>query len=189
MKIIKFSTIKFSLVFLLLCFNSNAAEIKFSHADNKNGLFSIKVFSVINANPQKVFDILTDYNHITRLSPKIIESKLIRTEGELAVVKTIAKGCVWFFCKKIINTQTITIKGTTINAATLPKESNLKVGKMMWKITPASKGTNIEYYAEIKPDFFVPPVIGAFFIKKSLLEEASYLFASIEKIANETVAK
>lgn len=175
----------FLIIFLFFNFNANAAEIKFSKATHKDGRYFIKVFGVVQANPQKVFDILTDYNHITKISPKVIESKIVRTEGNAVIVKTIAKGCVWFFCKKIINTQATTTSGTTIDAVTLPGESNLKVGKMHWEIKRIPSGTAIDYYAEIETDFFVPPIIGTFFIKRSLLEEATALVETVEKLANE----
>ena len=231
-------------VILLFSLDIKAAEIKYSEAVYQDGVFFIKTSGIVDASPQTIFAILTDYQNLTRVSPKIIESKIIRTclkprcdkpemvdllapqrsllnmreqrsgentplmavtdkdfkqalrqDGDVTVVRTVTKGCVWFMCKKIIDTQATTLEVTddkmTITAITLPDESNLKIGKMIWEIKAAKDSdgqkndnqTEINYSAEIKPDFFVPPVIGAFFVKNTMSNEATLFIQSIENLA------
>jgi len=173
------------IIFLPFQTNVNAAEINFSEARHINGRYFIKVSGTVLANHQSVFNVLINYNNITKLSPKIIESKILYFEDGEVIVRTVAEGCVWFFCKEIINTQSINTSNTTINSTTIASQSNLKFGKMKWEIKEIDGGTQINYSAEIEPDFFVPPIIGDFFIKKSLLGEAINFIKNVEKVTNE----
>ena len=174
------------IIFLFFSLNAKAANITFSSAKYKNDRFIIKIIGVVSAKPAQVFAVLTDYKNIPKISPKIIESKIIKTDGDTTIVKTVAKGCVWFFCKEIINTQTTTsIPEKRIQSITINAQSNLKFGQMVWNIKEVNLGTQIDYYAEIEPDFFVPPLIGSYFIKNSMLEEAKYFIDSVEKLVDQ----
>ena len=175
------------IIFLFFSLNAKAANITFSAAKYKNDRFIIKVIGVVSAKPAQVFAVLTDYKNIPKISPKIIESKIIKTDGDTTIVKTVAKGCVWFFCKEIINTQTTTsIPEKRIQSITINAQSNLKFGQMVWNIKEVNLGTQIDYYAEIEPDFFVPPLIGSYFIKNYMLEEAKYFIDSVEKLVDQS---
>jgi hypothetical protein len=177
----------FSILFIFLVAfisNANSSNITSSSADYKNGRFIIKVVGIVEAKQEKVFLLLTDYKNIHHLSPKIAENKIIKNDDNGLVVRTVIRGCVWFFCKDIINNQIITSEfANKIQAFTLPEGSNLRFGKMNWEITEAKGGTQIDYSAEIEPDFFVPPVIGSFFIKNRMLEEAKDFVDSVEELA------
>ena len=174
------------IIFLFFSLNAKAANITFSSAKYKNDRFIIKVIGVVSAKPAQVFAVLTDYKNIPKISPKIIESKIIKTDGDTTIVKTDAKGCVWFFCNEIIKTQTTTsIPEKRIQSITINAQSNLKFGQMVWNIKEVNLGTQIDYYAEIEPDFFVPPLIGSYFIKNSMLEEAKYFIDSVEKLVDQ----
>ncbi len=171
---------------LLFSLNTQAANITSSSAEYKNHRFIIKVVGIVSASPKNVFALLTDYTSLTQISPKIISSKIIKENSNIIIVETIAKGCIWFFCRKIINTQTTTsVPEKSIQAITIPSSSNLKFGKMLWGIREVESGTEIEYYAEIEPDFFFPPLIGTYFIKNVMLEEAKTFVNSVEKLANQ----
>ena len=175
-----------TITLLLLSFNAKASDITSSSAEYESDRFVIKVVGVVDAPPNHVFSVLTDYKNITKISPKIIESKIIKTDGDATIVKTVVKGCVWFFCKEVINTQTTTsILEKRIQSITITSGSNLKFGKMVWNIKEVKAGTQIDYYAEIEPDFFVPPLVGAYFIKNSMLEEAKAFVDSVEKLSQQ----
>jgi hypothetical protein len=166
-------------------FNSKASQIISSSAEYENDRFIIKISAVVQAKPKDVFKLLTDYPNLTKISPKIIESKIIKTGSEATIVKTIAKGCVWFFCREVINTQITTfVINKSIQSTTIPDQSDLEFGKMLWDVKKVGDNTQIDYYAELDPKFFVPPLIGSYFVKKSMLKEAEAFVDSIEKLSN-----
>lgn len=181
-------------VFFVAIFFSNyawSAEIKSSRASYDNKTFYIHISAFIDANPNQVMAILTDYNHLGKLNPQIIESEILipKDKENKTTVRTVIKGCVWFFCHNIINVQEVTTSDLSIVANTLPKQSNIKFGKMRWQIKPTKNGSEIHYFAAIKPAFFVPPVIGSVFVRDSLLQESIALIKNLESLARVSQVK
>lgn len=177
----------FSTIFLFLkSVNANCAEILSSNAKYENDRFFISVDSRLDIPAKSAFKILTDYENITILSPKIINSRVISSKKTTTVVRTVVRGCVLFFCKKMTNTQTTTIGQNRIESVTIPEMSDFLYGKMEWTIRKDGEKTIINYKAEIEPDFFIPPLIGSYFITSSMKEEAETLAKRIEEVANES---
>jgi hypothetical protein len=173
------------LITLFVSHQAYSAQIIFSNASYKNKRFYVNIEAQINSSPKLIFAILTNYNNLSNISPKIIESKIIKKEGEDFIVKTVIKGCILFFCKKITNVQrTAQILEKSITAITIPPKSNLKYGKMTWQIEENKKGVKLKYLAQIEPDFFIPPIVGEYFIKKAMLKEAQNLIRNMDNLEN-----
>ncbi|MFT6332238.1 MAG: hypothetical protein ACJAW3_000568 [Lentimonas sp.] len=174
------------LTFLLLFNNSSqAAEINSIKTKHKNGRFTIDAKLTISASPENIFRILTNYQNLPKISPKIISSKILKKSVKNIKVRTVIKGCALFACKIIVNTQLVTsVPNEKITTITLPKESNLKFGKMIWIMKKNGNKTDVTYFAQIEPEFFIPPIIGSFLIKKSMKKEAEELMNNVEKAAN-----
>lgn len=180
--------IRILFIAILLCSTTaNAGEIISHKASYKNKIFYIHVVAVVDTSKQAALQILTDYEHLPKLNPKITNSKIISKSADKTIVKTVIKDCIEFFCQEIINTQEVVESDSIIISTTLPEQSNLKIGNMKWEIEDGEKEgtTKITYTAKVKPDFFVPPGIGDIFIKKSMLEDAVKLLENIEQLAKE----
>lgn len=162
---------------------AQAFEITSSQSKNVGKRFLIDVSAHVKVQPEQVLAILTNYDNLAQVNHNIISSQIISQNQNGTIVKTVIKGCVWFFCKEVVNTQEVEVSNTTISAVTLPKQSDFKNAKMVWKIKKSKDGTEINYYAEIEPTFFVPPIIGTFFIKNTLLKEAVDSIRNIENSA------
>ncbi len=177
----------FCFLFLPVCL-ANAANINLAKASYNKNTFLIKVTAVVKANPEKVFAILTNYDQLEKISPKIIESRILQDHNNKKIVKTFAKTCVLFLCKTIINTQEVIAVNLenkyVITSSTIASESNLKFGYMQWQIEPVSEGSKITYIGKIEPNFLVPQFIGQYFIKNILLTEAKNLLINLEKLTS-----
>lgn len=179
-------TLLLTIFLLLKAPNAISAEILLSSSEYEDGYFLISATSKIDATKKSVINILTDYENITQLSPKIIESQIMEFNKERAIIRTVVRGCVLFFCKRLTNFQTTrVVDKSNIESVTIPEGSDFEYGKMTWNISEKEGKTTIKYSAKIKPNFFVPPLIGTYFVKKSLLEEAGVVAFSIERIASE----
>ena len=172
-------------LFLLLFFslNSHAYEIESLNSKYENGRFTIDSKAIINAKKERVFQILTNYEELPKLSSKIIYSKIIDQNTNFTKVTSKAQSCVLFFCQKIINTQLVRVKGDQITAETVAVESDLKFGQMNWQIEEKSGKTHINYSATIELKFFVPPVIGTYFVKHLLEKEAKEILKNVERLS------
>lgn len=173
------------LVCYFLCLPiSQGGEILDSYINYENGHYQIRLQMKIEAETETVYAILTDFNHLKDLNPTIKTSRLVHSEGKQHKVQIIAEGCVWFFCQEIMQVQQITELGNGyIQGVTLPKESNMEYGRVLWHIQPQDEFTVIQYRADVVPGFFVPPLIGPYFMKRRMLEEAEKTIHEIERIA------
>ena len=174
---------------ILLCSNNAwSFSIESEVATYEDKKFNIDISGSVSAPSEEIFFILSDYNNLSIISPKIIESKIIRQEDGKKIVRSVIKDCVLFFCQEVINTQiTAEYKENTsmkIYSKTLPEESNLKSGVIKWTLTEDGNKTKIDYHAEAEPEFKVPKIIGQFFVKYYISKEAKNLIENIENLAN-----
>lgn len=163
---------------------SHAGEVLNSYVNYADGHYLVRLEMKIEADQDTVYAILTDFNHLTQLNDTIKSSRLLESDGQVHRVQIEAEACVWFFCQKIKQVQRVTELGKGyIKAATLPEESNMEYGRILWHIQQEDGFTLIHYRADVVPGFFVPPLIGPYFMKTRLLEEAEKTIRGIERIA------
>lgn len=166
------------ITFLSLTLSANAGEILKNEVKSSDGVYKIKTVAVIDAPKDKVIKLLTDYDNLNLISPTIIESEKL----ENGTVKTVAEGCVLFFCQKITNVQTMTKNDDELSSKTDESKSDIS-GFMNWKFSEKDGKTKIEYNAEIVPKFFVPILIGPYLLRGKLTEESEISINKIEELA------
>jgi hypothetical protein len=52
-----------------------------------------------------------------------------------------------------------------------------------WSFTPDGEGTRVTYFMEMEPDFWLPPFVGPWFLKRTLLRGAPAAIDQIEYLA------
>ncbi len=162
-----------------------AYELNNSVVTEENGIFHIKISAIINAPDKHVRQALSDYTHIYRLSPSIIESEVLPSskKGEIQV-KTKLLYCNSVFCRKVERVDSVsTLPSGDLQAEIVPELSEFRSGQAIWKITPMGDRSGLVYEASIEPDFYIPPFIGTFVVKNSLEDEFITTFDRVERIA------
>ena len=150
------------------------------------GVFYIKASVVLHAPAEYVHGVLTDYVHIYRLNPSIIESEVLASaDNNIARIRTKVIGCVSFYCEEIERVEDVRILASgDIQAKIVPESSQFKSGVTLWQIRSMGKDSRLTYYAEMEPDFFIPPIIGNAIVKAKLRDEIMTSFRRLEKIAS-----
>lgn len=176
------------LVFSLACyvpFQAQAGAITHNDIIYKNGLYTSYTSATLNAPYDRIYAILTDYSHLTQLSPKILESTLVQAKQDTNIVRTVTKDCALFFCITMKNTQTMhDDHHGHITGTTLPEQSDFSQGHMNWTITKLNNTqTEISMKGDFAPAFFVPPMIGPLIIQQKVKEQAGISIQTIEDIA------
>ena len=154
------------------------------------GVYHISLTMHLDAPMQQVWDVLTDFRHIYRLNPSIIESRLLPTpEGRAARVFTRMQGCVGFYCREFSRVEDVweTPPGE-IATRIVPEMSDFDAGASHWRVEDIGEGTELSYEASLDPGFFVPPVVGGYFVKHKFQEETLLSFEKIECIARVKLA-
>lgn len=156
-----------------------------------SGDYQIKVVALIAAPASYVRDVLTDYTHIYRLNPSIIESEVLKQEDDGSVnVRTKVVGCAAYFCEELERVEKVRqLPSGDLQAEIIPALSQFKSGKTTWHIKPVGDYCEVTYVSDMEPDVYIPPVVGKFLIKKSIREEMQISFTNLEKISSVLAAR
>jgi len=152
----------------------------------QNGIYQIKVVAIIGASERHVRQVLTDFRHIYRLNPSIIESDVVkRHDDESVSVRTKIIGCAAYFCEELERVERVReMPSGDLLAEIVPEQSQFKSGQTLWSIKSLGDKCEVSYKSDMVPDIFIPPVVGKFLIKKSIRQQMQISFANLEKISN-----
>ena len=163
----------------------HAGEVLHSFVDHEDDHFFLQLEMRIRAPLHKVYAVLLDFNHLTRLNNNIIHSRLLASSDKQHKALVITEGCIWFFCKTVTQVQTIQeLANGYLLVETLPEQSDLEFGNILWHVRADGKQTLISYSADFIPDFWVPPLIGPWLMNSRLLTEGKETINGIERQAN-----
>ena len=163
-----------------------ANDIHDFEVTDEDGIYYIKASIVLYAPAEYVFNVLTDYVHIYRLNPSIVESEILASpDDNVSRIRTKVVGCVISYCEEIERVEDVrTLSPGTIQAVIVPELSQFKSGITLWQIRSIGENAMLTYNAEMEPDFFIPPIIGNAIVKARLRDELMASFTRLEKIAS-----
>lgn len=182
------SRLKHLVLILIVSFPLNALSYEFTDSEitEDDGVFQIRVSAIIAAPAEYVRNVLTDYSHLYRLSPSIIENEVLpsSTRNEKHV-RTRLLFCTSVFCREAERVDTVRmLESGIIEAEIIPHLSEFKSGKATWTITADNSQTHVVYQAYLEPDFFIPPFLGTQLIMDNLHTEFTTTFIRMERIAS-----
>ncbi len=145
--------------------------------------YQVQITFDVAAPVNQVMAVLTDYRYPDRLNPEVTKREVIRRQRGITRVRTEIRSCVFFYCKDLVLTQDVTVVADTIQANIVPDESDFRFGYLRWLVSSSDNGgSHIGFEAVMEPDFFIPPLIGGFFIRKRLRQE---ILATAENLETE----
>jgi len=178
-------------VLLLIPAGSFAGQVLESRVDYDGDVFEMSAVALIDAPPGQVLGALTDYQHLSQVNPDIIESEILLVYSPTRHrVRSLLKTCILFFCKRIHQVQDITqVSDRVIEAVNLPEGSDFEYGTMRWELAEQGDATRMHFDAQLKPAFWVPPLIGSWLVKRKLVREITASTFMIEANARTTVSE
>ncbi len=172
---------------------AGAAEIKSIGVTKEQGRYIVTSLSVVQAPPEAVFEFLTDYDNFHKISSVFVESRFIERDpsGPGGLVYTLTRGCVAFLCKSIERVERLSGEYPhRVHASVLAdRSSGARYGEASWQLTPVEGGTRIDYLLEMEPDFWIPPVLGPWAVKRSLKRGAEGAVERLEILSREIAAR
>jgi hypothetical protein len=161
-----------------------AGELLDTNVDFVDDHYLIHIDMLIEADPERVYDYLTDYDRLDRLSPDITQSELLYANHPQYRVRVITTGCIGPFCQTIEQVQDVTeLRSGYILVKVMPAMSDLRYGKNIWHIRAENGRTRVIYSADVVPDFWLPPIIGPLLFKQKLATEAENVINTLETLA------
>ena len=147
------------------------------------GHYKVNFNAHIKAPPDRVFQLLVDFNRLHRLSKSIRYSELIKMHKDgRAQVRVKMRGCFLFFCRNATKVEDVAICGNSdITMTIIPELSDFKYGQSRWQVIPHVDGTHLIYTADMVPRFR-----GRFFIKRQLRKSAKETVQQLQRLANKS---
>ena len=166
---------------------SSAGQIEHIDITHANGVYSIDLNVLLDARLPDVYSLVTDFAGTARLNDSIVRNE-VQADPENARWKRAMtiESCVWFFCFEVQQTEWLTIKQLAVIGSIIPEESNLGPGQSRWALSePSPEQTRVLYTSEIRPEFWLPPLVGPYMLRKALRKEVHETVDRIETLARD----
>jgi hypothetical protein len=155
---------------LLSALSAAGADIHRLDVERQEGLFRLYLSAHVRAPSAAVWSNLTHYACLHRLSEAVRLSEILGQDGPgNPLLYTRTHLCVWIFCKELEQVQRMRVTGSRrLEAESLPGLSDFEYGYMRWDLAEETAGTRFQLIAELRPAFWVPPVLGPLLIARGL---------------------
>ena len=162
-----------------------AGEMLNVEIGESHGVYHVALEMILDAPYDDVHAVITDYTHIYRIDPAIVESgTLDAPDPSVTRVRTMINDCVFLVCRDILRVEDVREVGDNdIYTVIVPELSNVRSGATHWHMDPVGNKTRISYGMTLEPGMFVPPVVGRYLVEKRIMEKTMDCFNNIEHIA------
>lgn len=153
--------------------------------DRDGRAYHLSMTVELNAPPERVRAVLTDFEHLHRVNPSIVASEVLPSPApDVTRVRTHVKSCVWFFCRKLDLVEDLrTGPEGDISARIVAELSDMKAGSAHWTIDGAGDVTRVTYRSTMEPGFWVPPLVRSRAVKKSLRKNLLATAENLERLS------
>ncbi len=164
---------------------ASAATILHTEAGHVEDRYTVSFEVVLDAERSKVWQIMTDYERLPRVSKIIVESRVLKQEDtNRHRVGVTLEACVLIFCKTVKRVVDIEAwPQQEILVTEDPAQSDFRYAVERWRVVAEGEKTRLFYSAEMVPDFFIPPLIGPWVVKYFLQREIKATALQVEALA------
>jgi len=174
-------------LFFLLQSIASSGELITSRITLDEDHYLIYVVMDVEADYKKVYQLLTNYDNLHKISESITASEVIYAAHPEYVVQVTTYSCISFICQEVVQLQNTTeLSRGYIRVSVVAAESDLDYGENLWHIQPYEGGTRVTFSSDMVPGFWVPPLVGTVLFKSKLLEETYAIIEGLETLANHT---
>lgn len=163
----------------------SAAEMRSIDVQYEDGFYTLVSVVWFDAGVRSMFDVFSTWDLSDQFSGAVVEARdLEADEVGRPGFFVVNRGCVVFFCKTLTRQGYVEIEDEKVlRAIADPALSDFKVSNEAWEFTEESGGTIVKYTLHMQPDFWVPPAIGPYLIKRKLKNDGGGALDRIEAIA------
>lgn len=170
-----------------LALAAHSATLDTLEVTREEGRYELFADTFVAASPSDIYAVLLEYedNKFQRISSVYKESAYLDPASDgTPIVYTLMEGCIVFYCLSMRRTERLEKEEFSyIRTMTIPEQSNFKYSHSEWTFAPAEGGTRMTYTMVMEPDFFVPPIVGPYILKRVLRSGGARVISRIERIA------
>lgn len=175
---------------LALPVSAAASDLRELEVDYVDGVYSMQSTAWFAASQAAMFAVLSDWDRFTTFSSVIVESRDIAPDDSGRAGYFVRnRGCILLFCKTVERHGFLVVTPDVLIEATVdPQRSDFELCDERWEFSSDGDGTLVRYSLRMKPDFWVPPVFGPYFIQRKMRGSGVGALDRIEKAAQEWTA-
>jgi hypothetical protein len=159
--------------------DARAYELVAVEAHRDGPVYQLRVEALFDAPPERLLRVLTDYNRLHELHPRITSSRSLGLVGPATEeVHTSFEGCVLFFCRTVLRAERILLEAGSLFGEDVPERGSFSEGNSEWHLSAEGGGTRLRYETRFVPAFRVPPMLGP-----------AMLARTVERLTVETMAE
>ncbi|NIP48628.1 MAG: SRPBCC family protein [Gammaproteobacteria bacterium] len=171
-----------ALLLMLLCHvqAAQAGEIQQVSITRQGPIYSISFLVVIEREISQVRSRLLDHARFHELSDMVVVSKHLR-KNQTNLRQLEVRACLIFFCPEFVVRERIDLGPDGFTATVIPEQSDFYLGVSHWLLKPDKPGhTTLTFDSTLEPKFWIPPLIGPWFLEKRLTRELGVLVERVE---------
>jgi hypothetical protein len=164
---------------------AQSADLRDVLVERDENHYTLTSAAWFDVTPDALYAVLTNHDLFTKFTSAIVESRNEPPDAKgRPQFYSRMEGCVLLWCKSFIRYGHLELTPkTVIIAISNPEESDFKLSREQWKLVPEKEGTLLVYEFEMEPDFWVPPVIGPYYIIRALRSGGERAINRIEALA------
>jgi len=173
-----------ALAALALCVSraAFAADPVVTNVDREGSVLQVRSILVADAPATTCYAVLADLDRLADFVPRMKSSRVISPPGQPTRLHQVGDASTGFF--HVIVDVTLDVKADPPRRLEFHRVAgNLREMQGSWTVTGDARRCEIRYFADIEPEFWVPPLIGAHLAQEQIEEQLRGLLAEIDRRA------
>ena len=172
---------------LLVSGAATAADMRSLDVRFEDGFYTLESTVWFDAGLESTYEMFSRWDRSVEFSKAVVEARDLESgEDGRPGFYIRNRGCILFFCKSLTREGWVEREpDSLLRAVADPERSDFKVSNETWTFEAAEGGTIVTYHLYMRPDFWVPPAVGPYMIKRKLRREAGKALDRIEALAQE----
>ena len=181
----KFSAFFAGLILLYCTAGASAAELQDVTVELEDGRYTLRSETHFDVDQESLFAVLTNFDLFEKFTSAIVESYNQEPDDQgRAQFYARMEGCVLFWCKSMIRDGYVIAEPLDeIVAVSDPEKSDFNYSHERWELSTLGDQTVMIYEFEMEPKFWVPPIVGPYYIKRALRSGGGDAINRIEALA------
>jgi hypothetical protein len=183
------NTVLAGLIGVTCTFSGLPATLKSVEVTREHGRYHLVADTYLDAAPAAIYQVLLDFDNdrYSQISDIYKESGYLDPDSDgTPLVYTRVEGCLLLFCRSMRRVERLeVVTPQFIRSKALPERSDFKYSTSEWTLAPEAGGTRVTYRMEMEPDFWLPPFVGPWFLRRTLLHGGVSAVERIEQLAQQ----